>query len=66
MSSKNPPLDHDLWLASILWLCQHYSIRCHRLKVTSGLPLVEGKLDDSLFERAANQAPVGRWLAPKK
>ncbi len=65
MSSKNPPLDNDIWLASILWLCQHYSIRCHRLKVTTGLPLVQGKLDDSLFERAANQAQLDVGLHPK-
>ncbi|WP_318480615.1 type I secretion system permease/ATPase [Photobacterium leiognathi] len=65
MSSKNPPLGNDIWLASILWLCQHYSIRCHRLKVTTGLPLVQGKLDDSLFERAANQAQLDVGLHPK-
>ncbi|MGF1756046.1 type I secretion system permease/ATPase, partial [Vibrio makurazakiensis] len=48
--------DRDNWLACVEWLCGHFDVRCHSSKVTSGLPLIEGQLNELLFPRAIEKA----------
>ena len=48
--------EKDSWLACVEWLCEHYGLRCHPTKITSGLPLSEGMLNAILFPRAIVRA----------
>lgn len=48
--------EKDSWLACVEWLCEHYGLRCHPSKITSGLPLSQGKLNVTLFPRAVERA----------
>ncbi len=48
--------DRDYWLESVQWVCRHFGVRCHPLKLKSGIPLNSGMLDQHLFPRALEKA----------
>jgi ATP-binding cassette subfamily B protein/ATP-binding cassette subfamily C protein/ATP-binding cassette subfamily C protein LapB len=48
----------DNWLEAIKWLCQHHEVRCHPVKLISGLPLDDGQLSQALFLRALESTPL--------
>nr|WP_200896214.1 type I secretion system permease/ATPase [Photobacterium halotolerans] len=56
----------DEWLETVLWFCRHYGLRCHPLKVTSGLPLEQGLLTETLFIRAAAQVQLESGVIDKR
>lgn len=41
----------DLWLSTLEWLGHYFEMQCHRTHLVSGLPLVDGRFDQSLFLR---------------
>ncbi len=46
----------DSWLGCVEWLCEHFNVRSHPSKIVSGLPLNEGRLNESLFPRAIEKS----------
>jgi ATP-binding cassette subfamily B protein/ATP-binding cassette subfamily C protein/ATP-binding cassette subfamily C protein LapB len=48
----------DNWLEAIKWLCQYHEVRCHPVKIVSGLPLDDGQLSEPLFLRALESTPL--------
>ena len=46
----------DSWLGCVEWLCEHFSVRSHPSKIVSGLPLDQGRLNESLFPRAIEKS----------
>ncbi|NOI22751.1 type I secretion system permease/ATPase [Vibrio mediterranei] len=48
----------DNWLEAVQWLCRHFEVRCHPVKIKSGLPLDDGKLSESLFVRALERHEI--------
>ncbi|MGR5094257.1 type I secretion system permease/ATPase [Vibrio maritimus] len=48
----------DNWLETIKWLCQHHEVRCHPIKIVSGLPLDDGQLSEPLFLRALERTSL--------
>lgn len=50
--------DKDYWLQAIQWLCRHFEVRCHPVKIKSGLPLDEGKLSEGIFSRALERLGI--------
>ena len=49
---------NDPWLSVLLWLVQHFELRHHPLKLVSGIPLEDGKLNSDLFIRMAERADL--------
>lgn len=49
---------NDPWLSVLLWLVQHFELRHHPLKLISGIPLEDGKLNSDLFIRMAERADL--------
>lgn len=50
--------ERDNWLEAIKWLCQYHEVRCHPVKIVSGLPLDDGQLSEPLFLRALESTPL--------
>ncbi len=49
MESSTQPQDN--WLQRLVWLGDYYEVKVHQQQLVSGLPLVNGLLDESLFLR---------------